>query len=55
MTRQEMMDYVTSNWGFEDWRTIEFFHMESRDESDEVLAYFIKVMDGPVEDFGFEI
>lgn len=55
MTRQEMMDYVASNWGLEDWRTIELFRMEERDESNEVMAYFIKIMDGPVEDFGFEI
>lgn len=54
MTRQEMMDYTISNWGFEDWRTIELFRMEERGESNETMAYFIKIMDGPLDDFGFE-
>ena len=55
MTRQKMMDYVASNLGLEDWRTIELFRMEERSESNEVMAYFIKIMDGPLDDFGFAI
>ena len=44
MTRQEMMDYVASNWGLEDWRTIELFRMEERDESLE--SFYLSLIGG---------
>ena len=30
MSKQEMMDYMVRNYGFEDYRTVSFFNIASR-------------------------
>lgn len=38
MSKQEMMDYMVSNYGFEDYRTISFFNVASRRPNADELA-----------------
>lgn len=45
MTRQEMLDYATKNWGLENEYTIALFVKDHYGDSDEQMAAFIEVVE----------
>ena len=44
MSKQEMMDYMIRNYGFEDYRTISFFNIASRRPKADELAKAFNIL-----------
>lgn len=44
MSKQEMMDYMVRNYGFEDYRTISFFNIACRRPNADELAKVFHIL-----------